>query len=435
MTFRFIYLDFQRFGKDVWNIFDFVISWGSLILMETISEYGKWLVLLRLIRLLRVLALGWRAKLLVSASARKTVAGTRRRYQEDGFDIDVTYITDRLLAMSIPATGGDAYFRNPCDEVARFFRTKHANHFHIFNACPERYYPYEKFDHQVTEYYFDDHNTAPLQLLLDCVEDMSTWLAKDHANVATVHCKGGKGRTGTILCCYMLYIGMFKDPEESLVYFGKRRTASGGKGKSQRVEAASQERYIHYFGQLCQQPRPIVIGEGKPLKILWLTKVKIHALSPVDDNFRKMWFQVRLDGKYILYDQRMDQRCSDCARVRDDFAKNYNKTEDSAEWIPDEPIMLQGDMKFEFYAPSFPQKELFLFWFHTNFETSNPLIYNRSEVDGIKYLPKERKKRFPKNFKMEFHFGDPPSTAPAKTLDKFRYSIFDGPSASEMKEE
>jgi len=36
---------------------------------------------------------------------RKKVSGKRRRFIENGYDLDITYITNRILAMSFPATG------------------------------------------------------------------------------------------------------------------------------------------------------------------------------------------------------------------------------------------------------------------------------------------------------------------------------------------
>ena len=35
----------------------------------------------------------------------------------------------------------------------------------------------------------------------------------DKENVIAIHCKGGKGRTGTMICVWLIESGMFKDAE------------------------------------------------------------------------------------------------------------------------------------------------------------------------------------------------------------------------------
>lgn len=46
------------------------------------------------------------------------VSGARIRYEKDGFNLDLTYITDRILAMSFPAAGFQAIYRNHIDTVS-----------------------------------------------------------------------------------------------------------------------------------------------------------------------------------------------------------------------------------------------------------------------------------------------------------------------------
>ena len=48
---------------------------------------------------------------------RKMVSGARIRYEKEGFNLDLTYITDRILAMSFPAAGFQAIYRNHIDTV------------------------------------------------------------------------------------------------------------------------------------------------------------------------------------------------------------------------------------------------------------------------------------------------------------------------------
>jgi len=42
--------------------------------------------------------------------------------------------------------------------------------------------------------------------------------------VIVVHCLAGKGRTGTIICCYLMYCGRIKTPEEAMEYYAKKRS-------------------------------------------------------------------------------------------------------------------------------------------------------------------------------------------------------------------
>jgi phosphatidylinositol-3,4,5-trisphosphate 3-phosphatase/dual-specificity protein phosphatase PTEN len=46
------------------------------------------------------------------------VSGKRNRYQDDQYNLDITYITQRVLAMSFPAQGFESLYRNDIDNVS-----------------------------------------------------------------------------------------------------------------------------------------------------------------------------------------------------------------------------------------------------------------------------------------------------------------------------
>ena len=54
--------------------------------------------------------------------------------------------------------------------------------------------------------------------------DAASYLSENENNVIAIHCKGGKGRTGTMVCAVLIKMGLFKDADMSLQYFGDTRT-------------------------------------------------------------------------------------------------------------------------------------------------------------------------------------------------------------------
>ena len=51
-------------------------------------------------------------------------AGKRHRFREGDFDLDLAYITPRLVAMAYPGSGMEGMYRNSLTEVARFLNSR-----------------------------------------------------------------------------------------------------------------------------------------------------------------------------------------------------------------------------------------------------------------------------------------------------------------------
>jgi len=49
---------------------------------------------------------------------REIVGGPKNRYKEHGYNLDLTYITDRIIAMAFPASGLEKLYRNNINTIA-----------------------------------------------------------------------------------------------------------------------------------------------------------------------------------------------------------------------------------------------------------------------------------------------------------------------------
>lgn len=181
---------------------------------------------------------------------KRLVSKKKRRFEENDFDLDMTYITKRVIAMGFPSTGCESIYRNSLKDILSLFRVKHNNNVKIYNLCveKERIYKKDLFPFSsVTLFPSKDHNPCPIKLILEFCVDLVLHLINNPCSVAAVHCKAGKGRTGVMICSYLIFSGLCSSAEEAFDYYAKVRTYDN-KG----VTIPSQRRYVKYFESFLQ---------------------------------------------------------------------------------------------------------------------------------------------------------------------------------------
>ncbi|KAJ4826307.1 Phosphatidylinositol 3,4,5-trisphosphate 3-phosphatase and protein-tyrosine-phosphatase pten1 [Turnera subulata] len=184
---------------------------------------------------------------------RSLVSKHRRRMVVAGYDLDMSYITDNVLAMSFPAERMRAVYRNPLWQVKAVLDMRHNEHYKIFNLCIEETYDPKHFHGRVETYPFDDNHVPPLHMVKLFCESVHSWLAADPKNIAVIHCMAGKGRTGLMVCAYLVYSGM-KAEDALQLYANKRTTNNEG------VSIPSQRRYVGYWEKILSFPEEISRG-------------------------------------------------------------------------------------------------------------------------------------------------------------------------------
>jgi phosphatidylinositol-3,4,5-trisphosphate 3-phosphatase/dual-specificity protein phosphatase PTEN len=220
------------------------------------------------------------------AWVRGQVSKKKKRLKDGHFDLDLSYITDHIIAMGYPAQGFEALYRNDFSEVREFLDERHGENYIVYNLCSERSYDADAFPCEVCAYPFDDHNPPAFDMIRQFCNHASAYLAESDQHVVAVHCKAGKGRTGVMICALLLHMHQFPNAEAALEFYGDKRTKNK-KG----VTIPSQRRYILYYQQYLDS-HPDLTEEFHP-RPYHVTEVRFEGL-PAKRFTRKLTLEFAL---------------------------------------------------------------------------------------------------------------------------------------------
>ena len=242
---------------------------------------------------------------------KEIVSEGRIRMHRRNFDLDLVYITRRIIAMGYPATGCESFYRNSFSDVKQFLTEEHGNKYKVYNLCMEKNRIYKKTafgGQKVSLFPFQDHQSCPVKLMLEFCIDVCIFLLKDNENVAAIHCKAGKGRTGTMICAYLLFTGVALNSVQAFEMYGTRRSK-----EKRGVTVPSQRRYIQHFETYlsCNFQRPYFKLIPKIIKN-FLTKPKGNLLKKIMNE--KNYYN--FDNKFIIkkikigpFDSKIEMDC------------------------------------------------------------------------------------------------------------------------------
>jgi len=380
VSLRLIALKPHAFFIHWYNVLDLVVILVTFIISVIALSGTNWaeglslFTALRFVRIVRFVRI-YTEKKNIETAARQLISQNKRRYQQDGFDLDLTYVTNRVIATSFPSSGLWAAYRNPIEKVAQFLDTKHKDHYKVFNLCSEKTYNTSFFHDRVERVLIDDHNVPSVAQLLEFADTVRTWLGEHPDNVIVVHCKGGKGRTGTMICVWLIESGVFTSASLSLDYFGHRRTDTNVSKKFQGVETPSQSRYVGYYEIVKNNGR--ILPESVPVR---LTEIIITGMMYIG-NGTGSDFWVEIDqgrGNTVL---------TAVFGTQKNCTMEYNSVKDTLRIQVLNCPVLKGDTRVLFQTnstnvPKYYEKCPFYFWFHTGFLENGELLLKREDLDN-----------------------------------------------------
>ena len=138
-------------------------------------------------------------------------------------------------------------YRNPTDALVKFLDLKHGENWAIWEFRAEGTgYPDSEVYGRIRHYPWPDHHPPPFALVPNIMASMRNWVkdpnAEKNGRVIVVHCKAGKGRSGTVACSYLISEEKWS-MEDALARFTARRMRVGfGAG----VSIPSQLRWVGY---------------------------------------------------------------------------------------------------------------------------------------------------------------------------------------------
>ncbi|EHL00462.1 putative Phosphatidylinositol-3,4,5-trisphosphate 3-phosphatase and dual-specificity protein phosphatase PTEN [Glarea lozoyensis 74030] len=217
---------------------------------------------------------------------RQIVAGPRSRHPEAG--LDLCYVTDEIIATSGPSgTYPQRAYRNPLKDLVKFLDYKHGSEWAIWEFRAEGTgYPDNEVYGRVWHYPWPDHHPPPFRLVPAIVGGMRNWIVegkeKGKERVVVVHCKAGKGRSGTMACSYLIAECGWS-VSEALARFTERRMRPGfGQG----VSIPSQLRWVGYVDRWTKNGKLYVDRQIEIMEVhVWGLRdgVKVQVEGFVDE--------------------------------------------------------------------------------------------------------------------------------------------------------
>ncbi|KAJ4936921.1 hypothetical protein JOQ06_001506 [Pogonophryne albipinna] len=165
---------------------------------------------------------------------------------EEGYELDLTYITERIIAVSFPRGCTEEIYSHNLKDVTRMLKCKHADNYLIINLSEKRH-DLTKMNPKTLDTGWPDMHAPPLDKICTICKAMESWLNADPLHVVVIHCRGGKGRIGVVISSFVHFTDISASADQALDRFAMRKYYDD---KVSALMTPSQKRYVWILNSL-----------------------------------------------------------------------------------------------------------------------------------------------------------------------------------------
>ncbi|KAL0966171.1 hypothetical protein UPYG_G00291870 [Umbra pygmaea] len=165
---------------------------------------------------------------------------------EEGYELDLTYVTERIIAVSFPRACTEEIYLHNLKDVTRMLKSKHADNYMIINLSEKRH-DLSKMNPKTLDTGWPDLHAPPLDKICTICKAMEGWLHADPLHVVVIHCRGGKGRIGVVISSFVHFTDISASADQALDRFAMRKYYDD---KVSAMMTPSQKRYVWVLNSL-----------------------------------------------------------------------------------------------------------------------------------------------------------------------------------------
>ncbi|XP_037131683.1 tensin-3-like isoform X1 [Syngnathus acus] len=305
---------------------------------------------------------------------------------EEGYELDLTYITERIIAVSFPRGCLEEIYAHNLKDVTRMLKSKHADNYLIINLSEKRH-DLSRMNPKTLDTGWPDMHAPPLDKICTICKAMESWLNADPLHVVVIHCRGGKGRIGVVISSFVHFTDVSASADQALDRFAMRKYYDD---KVSALMTPSQKRYVWILNSLLSGSMKI---NASPL---FLHYIILHGIPNFESSGVCRPYVKVYQGMQAVYS-------SGIYHIGSGHRGRICVTLEPAQ-------LLKGDIMIKCYHKSEVSSErevIFRLQFHTGAVQGYKMMFDKEDMESA-----DKDSRFPEYGKVELLFSEGPEKIP-----------------------